>query len=64
MPRWDELAMYISLGIVFGLEMAGVFGKNYITITALVRAYIPIWLRAMFAGWIVYHFLIDPVNFQ
>lgn len=54
--RWDLVAMCIALGVVFGLEMLGVFGKHYVTITAIVRLQ-PKWLRAMELGWLCYHFL-------
>jgi len=51
--------MSVALAVVFAFEMAGVFGKHYVTITAIVRATIPIWLRAMILGWLAWHFMID-----
>lgn len=56
--RWDVIAMCAALAIVFGFEMAGVFGSKYITITAIVRGVVPLWARAMFLGWLCYHFMI------
>jgi len=50
--------MCVAMAIVFGFEMMGVFGHKYITITALVRMYMPKWVRAMILGWLVYHFMI------
>ena len=55
--RWDIIAMSTALTIVFALEMLGVFTSNNITITALVRAYLPKWLRAMILGWMCWHFM-------
>ena len=50
--------MCTALSVVFGFEMLGVFGDRYVTITALARTYIPLWLRSMILGWMVYHFTI------
>lgn len=55
--RWDVVAMTIALAVVFAFEMLGVFGARYITITAIVRTVLPLWLRAMILGWMVYHFM-------
>lgn len=58
--RWDVVAMCIAMAILFGFEMAGVFGKHYITITAICRACLPMWARAMIWGWLGWHFLFGP----
>lgn len=55
-PRWDLIAMCVALAVVFGFEMAGVFGKDYVTITYLVRTYLPKWVAAMIWGWLGWHF--------
>jgi hypothetical protein len=60
--HWDVVALLVALLIVFVLEMMGVFGEQYVTITAVVRSYIPMWARAMILGWLVFHFLIDKAN--
>jgi hypothetical protein len=57
--RWDVAAMFVAFAILFVLEMLGVFGRHYITITAIIRAYVPVWLRAGIWGWLGYHFLIQ-----
>jgi hypothetical protein len=49
--------MFVAICIVFTLEMLGVFGARYVTLTALVRTFIPKWLRAMILGWLCWHFL-------
>lgn len=56
--RWDVIAMCVALAVVFTFEMLGIFTLRYITITALVRAYMPMWARAMILGWLCYHFMI------
>jgi hypothetical protein len=56
--RWDLIAMAIAMGVVFGFEMFGVFSARYVTITAIVRAFVPMWLRWMIWGWLGWHFLL------
>lgn len=55
--HWDVIAMCIALSVVFVFEMLGIFTARYITITALVRAFVPKWVRAMLLGWLIYHFM-------
>jgi membrane associated rhomboid family serine protease len=55
--HWDVVALLAAMAVVFGFEMLGIFNPNYCTITALVRAYFPRWLRAMLLGWLCWHFL-------
>lgn len=57
--RWDVVAMCTALAVVFTFEMLGVFTAKYITITAIVRTYMPLWARAMVLGWLCYHFMIQ-----
>lgn len=57
--HWDYIALCISMAVVFGFEMLGVFGKDYITITYLCRTYLPLWARGMIIGWLAVHFLIQ-----
>lgn len=59
MIRWDYIALCVSMAVLFGLEMLGVFGSHYVTITYVVRTYMPAWARAMVWGWLGYHFLIQ-----
>lgn len=56
--RWDVIAMALSLAVVFGFEMLGVFTTRYVTITAIARTYVPTWARAMVCGWLFYHFVV------
>lgn len=55
---WDVVAMAVALVIIFTLEMLGIFGRHYVTLTLLARTFIPRWARAMICGWLMYHFVI------
>lgn len=55
--RWDVVAMCVAMSILFTLEMFGVFTDRYITITAMVRMFIPKWVRAPLIGLLAYHFM-------
>ena len=55
--RWDVIAMCIALATVFVFEMMGVFSTKHITITELVREFMPMWMRAMILGWMCWHFM-------
>jgi hypothetical protein len=57
--RWDLVAMAVALGILFGFELLGVFTDRYVTITAIIRATLPKWARAMICGWLFYHFVVQ-----
>jgi hypothetical protein len=57
--HWDVVALCVAMSVVFALEMLGVFTTKYVTITAIVRAYMPMWARAMVLGWMCYHFMIQ-----
>jgi hypothetical protein len=57
--KWDVVLMSLALAVVFTFEMLGIFVPKYVTITAIVRAYIPKWLRAMILGWLCYHFMVE-----
>lgn len=58
--RWDVIAILISIGVVLGFELLGVFTTRYVTITFLLRSYVPRWALAMVWGWLAYHFLFGP----
>ena len=59
-PHWDVLAWCIVLLAAFVLETIGLLRPTQgATLTALIRATVPVWLRAMVLGWLAYHFLIQ-----
>lgn len=61
--RWDVIAMFASIATILTFEFLGVFDPKYVTITAIVRAYVPKWARALMLGaffsWLYYHFVIQ-----
>lgn len=58
-PTWDRIAWCVALGVVFTLEFLGIFKPGEATLTRLICATVPVWLRAMLSGWIFYHFVIQ-----
>lgn len=60
--KWDVILLLVSMVVVLGFELMGVFEHHYATITALGRTYVPAWARAMILGWLVFHFLIQEGN--
>lgn len=58
--RWDVIAMLVSLAVVLGFELLGVFTTRYVTITFFVRTYFPKWFLSMVWGWLGWHFIFRP----
>lgn len=54
--RWDLIVMYALLGALFTFEMVGVFSTKMITITEIIKAYVPMPLRIMVLAWLCWHF--------
>lgn len=51
--------MLCAMLALFILEMIGLTRDNFVTISEVVRTYVPKWTRAMILGWLCYHFLIQ-----
>ena len=62
--HWDLVAMAVAMAVIFGFEMLGVFTDKYVTITAIIRATVPIGIRLLIWAWLGYHFLLAPANFK
>ena len=58
-PRWDTLAWLTVILCGAALESIGLARPGDATLSALIRATIPIWARAAILGWLAYHFLIQ-----
>jgi membrane-bound acyltransferase YfiQ involved in biofilm formation len=58
-PEWNKILWYVVLAVAFGLEFLGIFAPGKATLTRLICAAIPAWLRAMILGWLFYHFLLQ-----
>jgi hypothetical protein len=59
--RWDMVVMFLFLALVFTFEMLGVFSTRMITITQLVKAYIPMPCRIMVCAWLCWHFVLSDL---
>jgi len=55
--HWDYVALCVAMAVVFALEMLGVFGKHYVTITYIIRTYMPWAARVAVWLWLGHHFL-------
>lgn len=54
--RWDLVLMYALLGALFTFEMLGISSGKMITITQIIKAYIPLPVRIMLLAWLCWHF--------
>jgi len=58
-PVWNLVLWIVWAGMFVVLETLGVRSNHYATLTYLIRSTIPQWALAPFAGWMVWHFLIQ-----
>jgi hypothetical protein len=54
---WNVIAWSVLAALVLGLEFLGVADSRFLTITYVLRTYVPGWLLAMVWGWLGWHFL-------
>lgn len=59
--RWDVLVVAILMGGLTLFELLGVFGQHMVTITDIIKAYLPIPLRIMVLSWLVWHFFVSDI---
>jgi hypothetical protein len=57
-PSWDRIVWCLVLAAAFALEFLGIVKPSEATLTRLICATLPPWVRSMILGWLVYHFLI------
>lgn len=62
--HWDLIVMFVMLGLIFTFEMLGVFSPKMITITQIIKDFVPIPCRVMILAWLVWHFLISDLMKQ
>lgn len=55
--RWDLIVMYVLLATIFTFEMIGVFSPHMVTITQIIKSYVPMPLRWMIVAWLFWHFI-------
>lgn len=59
--HWDLIVMFSLFAAVFVFELMGVFSPKMITITAIIKDFVPIPCRVMILSWLVWHFLISDL---
>lgn len=62
--HWDLIVMFVLFGVIFTFELMGVFNSRFITITAIIKDFVPIPCRVMILAWLVWHFLISDLMKQ
>lgn len=63
-PHWNTIFWLALIGVGAWLEIEGVAHGRLSTFTDLIRRSVPTWIRAAVLGLLVFHFLIDPVNYK
>lgn len=59
--RWDLVLMFVLLASVFTVEMLGVFSPRMVTVTQIIKAYLPMPLRIMVYSWLGWHFILSDL---
>lgn len=59
--RWDLILMFALMAAIFVVEMLGVFNPRLVTITQIVKDFIPIPVRIMICSWICWHFVVSDI---
>jgi hypothetical protein len=59
--HWDLIVMFALLATIFIFELLGVFNPKMITITAIIKDFVPIPCRVMVLAWLVWHFFISDI---
>jgi hypothetical protein len=56
-PHWNTVAWLSLIGVGTVLELFGVVEGKLSTFTDLIRQTLPIWVRAIVIGLLIYHFI-------
>jgi membrane associated rhomboid family serine protease len=59
--RWDLVTMFALLSAIFVFEMLGVFNPRLVTLTQIIKAFIPMPVRIMILAWVCWHFVISDI---
>ena len=54
---WDLAVMFVLLDSIFTFEMLGVFNAHFVTLTQIIKTFIPIAIRVMLCAWLTWHFV-------
>ena len=49
--------MFVLLDSIFTFEMLGVFNAHFVTLTQIIKTFIPIAIRVMLCAWLTWHFV-------
>jgi ribose/xylose/arabinose/galactoside ABC-type transport system permease subunit len=58
---WDLAVMLALLATIFAFEMLGVFNAHYVTLTQIIKTFIPMPVRIMIAAWLLWHFVLSDL---
>ena len=57
--HWDVIVWLTLLSAIGIFEGLGIANDKLMTLSALIRATVPAWVRAMILGWLIYHFMLQ-----
>lgn len=66
-PHWHLIRILfwaIPIAYELAIEFYAIANPNYPTLTSILRWIIPIWVRWMILGWLIYHFGVAPANYS
>lgn len=58
---WDLAVMFVLLGTIFTFEMLGVFNAHFVTLTQIIKTFIPMPVRIMVTAWLGWHFVLSDL---
>ena len=61
MPRWNVGLMLLLLGALAVLEIIGLADHRFITITQIIREFVPVSIRFATIAWLLWHFVIIDI---
>lgn len=59
--RWDLIVMFVLFGLMFTFEMLGVFSPHLVTITQILKSFMPMPVRFMVYAWLGWHFIVSDL---
>jgi hypothetical protein len=59
--RWDLILMFVLLATLTVFEFLGVSSSRMVTITQIIKSYIPIPCRLMILAWLNWHFFLSDI---
>ena len=59
--KWDVVVVLVLMGALITFEMLGVFAPRMVTITEIIKDFIPMPLRIMIYAWLGWHFIVSDL---